>query len=284
MKTKELFKFIQERHTIFTRRLAGQAKPWTKDPILQSYRFCNIYRENDTVTQWIAVNWREPFYSDPDLWFAMVVARLINWPESLAAIKMFKAGKVSWDPGQFAKALCRRKDAGEKVFTGAYMIHAGPDAGMGKAGYLADQVLTPMWALRKDIRPESWDTLESFHARLMSCKDMGSFMAGQVVADTKYSACLSKEHTTDWWTWAAMGPGSARGLNRVLGRDVKGTWLQDAWLAKLQLLAAEIAPMLEKSGMPRLHNQDLQNCLCEFDKYERVRLGEGRPRSLYDGA
>jgi hypothetical protein len=26
---------------------------------------------------------------------------------------------------------------------------------------------------------------------------------------------------------------------------------------------------------------DIQNCLCEFDKYERVRLGEGRPRSYY---
>jgi hypothetical protein len=26
---------------------------------------------------------------------------------------------------------------------------------------------------------------------------------------------------------------------------------------------------------------DTQNQLCEADKYERVRLGQGRPRSLY---
>ena len=32
-----------------------------------------------------------------------------------------------------------------------------------------------------------------------------------------------------------------------------------------------------------LHAQDVENCLCEFDKYERTRLGEGRPRSLYAG-
>jgi hypothetical protein len=30
-----------------------------------------------------------------------------------------------------------------------------------------------------------------------------------------------------------------------------------------------------------LHAQDIQNCLCEFDKYERVRLGEGTPKQLY---
>jgi len=41
-------------------------------------------------------------------------------------------------------------------------------------------------------------------------------------------------------------------------------------------LAAEV-------GMPKIHMQDLQNCLCEFDKYERVRLGEGRPRNGYRG-
>lgn len=32
-----------------------------------------------------------------------------------------------------------------------------------------------------------------------------------------------------------------------------------------------------------LDAQDLQNCLCEFDKYERVRMGQGRPRSRYPG-
>jgi hypothetical protein len=30
-----------------------------------------------------------------------------------------------------------------------------------------------------------------------------------------------------------------------------------------------------------LHAQDLQNCLCEFDKYERARLGQGVPKQIY---
>ncbi len=32
---------------------------------------------------------------------------------------------------------------------------------------------------------------------------------------------------------------------------------------------------------PRLELRDIEHSLCEFDKYERVRLGEGRPRSMY---
>jgi hypothetical protein len=27
--------------------------------------------------------------------------------------------------------------------------------------------------------------------------------------------------------------------------------------------------------------RDIEHSLCEFDKYERVRLGQGKPRSLY---
>ncbi len=35
---------------------------------------------------------------------------------------------------------------------------------------------------------------------------------------------------------------------------------------------------LERIGLHGLHAQDLQNCLCEFDKWMRVRLGEGKPK------
>ncbi|MCI0561982.1 MAG: hypothetical protein MN733_26135, partial [Nitrososphaera sp.] len=34
--------------------------------------------------------------------------------------------------------------------------------------------------------------------------------------------------------------------------------------------------------MPELELHDIQFQLCEFDKYERVRLCEGRPKSRYN--
>ena len=51
---------------------------------------------------------------------------------------------------------------------------------------------------------------------------------------------------------------------------------------KLQQLHVEMKPLLRRV-MPRMHAQDLQNCLCEFDKYERERLGEGHPKQRYPG-
>jgi hypothetical protein len=35
-------------------------------------------------------------------------------------------------------------------------------------------------------------------------------------------------------------------------------------------------PELTRIGLGDLHAADLQNCLCEFDKMERARLGEGK--------
>ena len=39
---------------------------------------------------------------------------------------------------------------------------------------------------------------------------------------------------------------------------------------------------LERIGLHGLRAQDLQNCLCEFDKWMRVRLGEGKPKRRFN--
>lgn len=291
----DLFNFIKARHSIYEKRTKGLEKPWTHDPILQSYRFCNVYRELDTVTQWIKNNWRDPLNKQPDLWLAMTVARLVNWPETLGELYQPRLlpeslGPTNWDPVRFVEILESRKNRREKVFTGAYIVHAGRG---GKAEYLACEVLTPMWDRREQLRPTKVDTLESYHAKLMTCKDLGSFMAGQIVCDMKYAKGCPLSKSKDWWSWAAEGPGSKRGLNLVLNRTSKkpgddrrnldSKFQSGEFLQLLQEIQNEINVEMHNIGWTALHAQDLQNCLCEFYKYERVRLGEGRPRSKYPG-
>jgi hypothetical protein len=101
-------------------------------------------------------------------------------------------------------------------------------------------------------------------------------MAGQVIANLKYVEPLRS--ADDWWT----GPGSRRGLNRALGRPVNAPWSEREWRTAFDRLYAHIKPALKRAGI-RLHAQDLQSCLCEFDKYERARLGEGTPKRRYAG-
>lgn len=272
MRTKELAKFILERESIRHCKENGLPRAkWTKDPILAKYRFCNVHREDDRVTRWIARNWREPFKDDLDLWFAMVFARLFNLPSTLDAV-----GEVtpSWKPAAVQRILERQKAKGP-IFNGAYIVSTNGHA-MEKVPYLFEYVLGPLWANRKSLRPKDGDTLKDYHAKLMKYDGLGSFMAAQVVADLKYVAPLS--NALDWWTFAASGPGSRRGLNRVFEYDVGAPWNEEAWFQHLMNLRGQVLPLLK--GM-ELHAQDLQNCLCEFDKYERARLDEGTPKQLY---
>ncbi len=267
--------FIKERYNIMVLRSYNQPWPWTADPILQQYRFCNVHRNDDKETRLIHQNWLNR-YEDEDMWFAMCVARLVNWWPSLEAVGY----PVPWNPRKFVKALDTRKYAGQKVFTGAYMVRADAVIGGTKAAYLAQYVLTPLWRARHEVRPKPGDTLDDFHRRLLAFRDMGSFMAAQVVADVKYANSYLAD-AEDWWTWAASGPGSRRGLNRVLGNPLTQDWKEGDWRRMFADLLKVCEPKIAAFGLPRVSGQDLQNCLCEFDKYERVRLGEGRPRSKY---
>src|SRR5262249_5454167 len=272
--TTRFLYWITEREAIRLRRVAGQPRPWTDDPILAMWSFTNVRREYDYVTTWIREHWREPHADDSDLFFAMAVARLVNWPDSLADIGF----PLPWDRQRFIAALQARKAAGETGWGPAYNIsNSGKSAP--KVEVKAGE-LDALWARRKVLRPRPDDSLLSFYGRLRQMRGFASFMAAQVVADMKYVEPLRSAR--DWWTFAAPGPGSERGLNRVLGRPVDAPWHdQDAWRVALARLHEAIAADLERVGIGRLCAQDLQNCLCELDKFERVRLGEGKPKRKF---
>lgn len=270
-------KFICERWSILKKRERNIPRPWTDDIILQSYRFCNVDREDDTVTRWIADNWRNPHGRDPDLWFAMCVARYVNWPETLAALGY----PVPWDAKKFVSVLQARGKRGEKIWTGAYTVSTN-GVKLPKPVYVA-QMLQALWAARAAIRPVKGDVLAAFAGRLAGYNGVGGFMAGQVVADVKHAHASPLHAAADWWTWACSGPGSRRGLNRVMGRAVDAPWSETHWKTCLGDLLIVVKKELPMEIKKVLDAQNLQNCLCEFDKYERVRLGQGRPRSRYNG-
>ncbi len=230
------------------------------------------------MTQWIRRNWRGPNVGHQDLWFAMAVARWINWPDTLQAIGF----PIPWRPKAIINILKARRGADQKVWTGAYMIGTQGNA-KDKPAFIIDDVLDPLWQKRKLVRPREGDSLHHFASRIVSIKNQGRFMVGQIIADIKYDPDGPLWMASDWHTWALSGPGSRRGLNRVYSRDKDTSWPEAEWHDHLMILAAAIAPMLKPYAI-ELHAQDLQNCLCEFDKYERVKLGEGRPRSTYPGA
>jgi hypothetical protein len=120
MDTTALLNFIAERERIRRRRAAGSLAPWTDDPVLRTWSFTNVRREDDRVTRWVATHWREPHCDDPDLWFAMVVAVFVNWPPTLAEIGY----PVPWKPDHFRAVMADRTKRFEQLYGPAYRIRA----------------------------------------------------------------------------------------------------------------------------------------------------------------
>ena len=276
------FYWITERENIRLARLRNEPKPWSKDPIFQRYKFCNVRREDDRVTIWIKNHWRDSCRGHQNMWFAMVVARLFNWPDTLDAIG-FPLSDYTDIKEEWRSLLKRRRDElGLKIFTGAYLVSTN-GVRMDKIDYILDRVLTPIW--ENGISPEDLkegtggdDRLEDYWQFLIQFDGLGSFMAGQIVADLKYIDPVL-EKAEDWWSWAPLGPGSIRGLNRFHGRLFTKSLKQEQGLKEINELRKEIKDRL---GM-ELPAHDVQNCCCEYDKYLRLKKGEGSVRANYPG-
>jgi hypothetical protein len=269
--------FVDEREHVRREREAGAPRPWTEDKILDTYRFCNIRRRDDRVSAWIIKNIIEPHKTNPQLWFMLCCARLINWPPTMQVLIDEGLWPVDgFDAGAFGDAIDRRVESGEKTWTGAYIITARHvPKYMGKGRWVAEAMLqNAMLAGKEIVQPTVEATLESFKGLY----GFGTFMAGQVVADLTYTPMLCD--ATDLYSYAPIGPGSTRGLNRLFGRKLEGRINQDQFNDELQFIAQEVSKLIALSE-PKLTLHDWQNCMCEFDKYLRTENGSGRPRSTY---
>ena len=230
-----------------------------------------MFRELDTVTIWLRENWKEPYADHPNLPFAMAVARQINWPDTLQEIGF----PEHWNPDRVKAIMQGRMDRGEKVYTGAYMLTG--TLGGTKVEQTIDKILTPLYENQPEIHP---DSLQKTWSEYLPYAGFSGFMAYEVVTDLRHTKYLG--NARDIYTWANPGPGAKRGLNRINGREL--TWSPnrepDRWNREMKDLL-DRSPGYLQGHIDVLEMRDIEHCLCEFDKYERVRLGQGKPRAKY---
>jgi alpha-glutamyl/putrescinyl thymine pyrophosphorylase clade 1 len=312
------FAFARERHSIYLRRQAGLPKPWTQDPVLQTNRFTNVFRELDRTTMWFRKHVREPLRARPEVLLAAVVFRWFNRISTGEAIfcqdDLFDSGGP-WlrfvDTGDIRvlrRAILALLPQGPYV-TGAYTINTNlAPRGTPKL----DGVL---WLIRewldchsdwRDVA-EAWlassgTTLEQF-CQWAQGPDLGPFMAYEVACDLRHTDLLCRVPDID--TWANAGPGARRGVNRVHGTHPSSPVRSDDALASMVWLLGEsrdeqywpqrvaqdaygcnnygLDDVTCSGPWPAWELREVEHTLCEFDKYCRVRDGQGQTRGRFDG-
>jgi hypothetical protein len=277
--------WIVERDRIRLAKEAGKPRPWTDNEFMQKARWCNVYRMHDRVSQYLLNTWYadDLLISPAQIAVNAAMARLINWPETLEELRAARQNE-NYHSATARDVLhaCARRG---KYSTSAYKVSGirGEDKVTTVIGQ-CDQVLAGYGRL------VDASSMARTHARLQGIFAIGSFMAGQIVADLRYV------HPGTWAdrdSWAPLGPGSERGLGWLLGWDGK----DEGTLRRFGIAQATLPGMLRDlrerlNAVPAVREvlervgaeaMDIQNCLCEFDKFSRYSAGLGGPKNLYRG-
>lgn len=273
--------WIQERYRIRTKKEAGDVAPWSDDPVFQTTYFCNVHREDDKVTRFIRQMYSR-HVGHPLFEYNMVAARFLNWPKTLEGVGYIE----EHDPDGLYDYLKQTADAGFQIWGGAYVITTHGQK-MEKAKYLTHQVLEDVHKRIESVRVACRGVGQGARcatasAKLQEIDGIGSFLAAQVVADLKNTPGHPLQTAVDWWSFVEPGPGSMRGIDWICFEAETKTTPRN-FHSRFMLIRAWVDAHWP-ADIPKISNQDLQNCLCEFDKYCRVATATGRSKRKYNGS
>ena len=269
----EFFSWVVERTHIQQRKDRGDPWPWTKDSILQEYKFTNAFREKDRTTIWFREKIRDRLRYKPEVYMATVIFRWFNLIETGETLLKHNL-HIEWDPQKAYDVITPQN----KWITGAYMIKS--PTSMNKVRGVC-QTITTVWNDRERfLKKCPWDSLQKMNLWLEGYPFLGPFLAYELATDLRHTyigACAK-----DINKWANAGPGAMRGLNRIYGRNLDYTSKRHDWCEEMRdLLNYSVYPGVMRDLKEVMELRDIEHSLCEFDKYERVRLGQGAPRSKY---
>jgi len=295
-KVNAFFSFVEEREQIRLRKEADLPYPWTEDQILRDFKFTNVHRHHDRTSRELREQFYNPnFHADKKtILMNAATFRYFGTHEFATEIGWtdFEAmDELHWD---YVKDLAEDRLANkERVFTGAYVI-TNQGISAPKQEVVVEYFLKALQKQAEELRDltivtESWEDVATEMRKIQGFGGSG-FMTKEILLDTTYTSFWDnwvshpKDGTfsfpIDWDSWTPIGPGARRGAARVAG-DEEAKPLKEAAAADMIDDLMFQQDMFWPDNWDRLAPHDIQFQLCEFDKYERVRLGQGRPRSRY---
>lgn len=267
--------FACERQNIFWKKINGDQAPWTHDKILQEYKFCNSYRVNDRVSQYLLKNviYNGNNYNYEDMLFRIILFKLFN-KESTWELLSKNFGDIllkDFNTKKYSIILENAISNGTKIYNDAYISCANKafDYDRKHDNHLA--LLDKMFNIDKmQDKIIKCNTMQDAFNIIKGYPLIGNFMAYQLVTDINYSAFVNWKENE----FTVAGPGSLRGIKKCF--IDKGTMTNEDIIKYMYMHQDEEFIRLnlnfKRIGNRPLQLIDCQNIFCELDKYCRQAL------------
>lgn len=263
------WRFAAERQSVFFRRLRGDVIPWTEDLILQRFKFTNVYRASDRVSQYLI---RHVIYSGDqtprEVFFRTILFKLFNRIETWEHIASEFGETPTSESLRFVSAALDILKGSGSIYTAAYMMpnptQFGPDfKHRNHCSLLASLLKDDM-----DVRLYECRTMADAFKLLRAVPSFGDFLAYQYALDLNYGPHMNFSESE----FTAAGPGARDGIRKCFHSI--GTMSEaDVIAAVCDAQEREFERMGIKFdslwGRP-LQWIDCENLFCEVDKYARM--------------
>jgi hypothetical protein len=282
------WRFAHERQRIFFRRLLGQPRPWTADWILESYRFTNVYRASDRVSQYLIGKVIPGSYAcSEDVFFRTILFKIFNridtWERLTDSVDEPHVDSFNID--RYAQALNAIHARGGKLYSAAYIMPS-PPFGLSRKHLNHLSLLKMMLDAELPRRLADARTMSEAYLLFLNFPSIGPFLAFQYVIDANYSELLNFSEQD----FVIAGPGAIDGISKCFTDtdclSSEGVIRAMAEMAEQQFERLAL-PFLSLWGRP-LQLIDCQNLFCEVAKYSRLAhptvqgsLGRARIKQTY---
>jgi hypothetical protein len=265
------WRFAEARQSLYMSRLAGELPPWSLDPILREYRFTNVFRAADRVSQFLI---REVIHANhhaeesADTVFRVLLFKFFNRISTWRRLEA-ELDEISWSTYDFGRYMNVLDDAAAlgPVYSPAYVI---PPPRLGESTKRRNH-LRLLELIMADGFPrliDSGPSLKTVYETLSSYPSVGPFLAFQFTIDLNYTPLLDSDENE----FVIAGPGACDGIRKCFGSAARG--VEEEIIRHVTDRQDEYFRMsgLQFNGLfgRPLHLIDCQNLFCEVDKYARV--------------
>lgn len=278
------WQFLTERQRVWWRRSVDEQEfPWTRDRILQSEFFTNVYRELDQGSQYVVRRILSKKGTPDQKMFTIMLYRTMGSSISIAS-KLGLLDPETFDREDFIKSVNLASNDVEDpaVFEQSYRVASmGTGSKVENIGSMFTKISEEWDELKQ--RLDYATSVRSLFDALVEVQGFGEFLAYQIALDLTYESKKGRKlYDFDRDEWAMAGPGAKKGIWKLMASDVRPNsmmvvirWLVDNQQDEFERLELEFPYITDKEGSPVwLDAANMQACLCEFLKFSRIWDGE----------